>query len=188
MTCEGYVKETGECKYGFPVTTGCWASGILAKNMAHTVYCINEEWCGKTYNESGGKPPRLRVGGRRGGGQMGHMSKELIKKMMQALEDDELAIIHEGNTYLLFDEIKIETGGKTVTFKKDGFPVTSVKTENIQEAIQILISHDMLEEAEKLERIAEECECVDCKDPSCSGCQGLSVHHTCGKEPKAQDE
>lgn len=33
-----------------------------------------------------------------------------------------------------------------------------------QEAIQILISHDMLEEAEKLRRIAVKCECVDCND------------------------
>ena len=61
MSCEGYIHISGsgggKCKYGFPVTTGCWASGTLAKNMAPGVKCLDEEWCGKVYEKWGGKPP-----------------------------------------------------------------------------------------------------------------------------------
>lgn len=45
----------GECKDGFPVTTGCVLGGILAER----VRCIDEEYCGKLYFEFGGKPPKI---------------------------------------------------------------------------------------------------------------------------------
>jgi len=46
-----------KCKNGFPITTGCWASGELEKNMINGVKCADEEWCGRIYFEHGGKPP-----------------------------------------------------------------------------------------------------------------------------------
>ena len=45
-----------ECKSGFPITTGCWATGELEKNTISGVKCYDIEWCGSTYFESGGKP------------------------------------------------------------------------------------------------------------------------------------
>lgn len=35
---------------------------------------------------------------------------------------------------------------------------------DIERAVQILVNHDMLEEADKLKHITNECECTDCKD------------------------
>ena len=34
---------------------------------------------------------------------------------------------------------------------------------NIRMAISMLLSHDLAEEAEKLDGIAQSCECIDCK-------------------------
>ena len=54
MSCIHY--ENSECKNGFPVTTGCWATGTLEKNTMKYVKCADENWCGSMYFNSGGKP------------------------------------------------------------------------------------------------------------------------------------
>lgn len=48
----------GNCTAGFPVTTGCFAeaNSKLERNTISGVHCINEEWCGWAYQQTGGKP------------------------------------------------------------------------------------------------------------------------------------
>lgn len=50
MSCSFY--KDGKCKSGFPVTTGCWATGKLEESMMAYVRCIDEEWAGEPYNQS----------------------------------------------------------------------------------------------------------------------------------------
>lgn len=60
MSCTHYIKgsptDDGKCKDGFPVTTGCWATGELEKSTMKYVKCCDEEWAGKVYFDNGGKP------------------------------------------------------------------------------------------------------------------------------------
>lgn len=60
------------------------------------------------------------------------MSDDLKKKMLGCLEKDNLSVSSEENTYLLFNQMEIEVGGDSIIFKKDGVPVGSIKTNNIQ--------------------------------------------------------
>lgn len=62
MACSHHIANgkghngNGECKNGFPVTSGCWATGKLGELMGPRVHCLDEEWCGWAYSQTGGKP------------------------------------------------------------------------------------------------------------------------------------
>ncbi len=59
MACNQWRKGglKGKCNSGFPVTTGCFATGELERNTINGVKCGDEEWCGRVYSSSGGSPP-----------------------------------------------------------------------------------------------------------------------------------
>ena len=55
MTCSAYIKENGmygRCFNGFPQAPGC-----RSDNPNFRRPCLDEEWCGRRYEQWGGKPP-----------------------------------------------------------------------------------------------------------------------------------
>lgn len=51
--CSSYTGHSGPCKDGFPQTAVC--AGICTDALVPR--CCDEEWCGRFYNQFGGKPP-----------------------------------------------------------------------------------------------------------------------------------